>query len=264
MSKHTTFKIGGPADYFIIVETKEELRSILNYANYKIIGNGSNLIVSDKGYRGTIFKLGQAFGRISYEKPFITAGAAITITELLKYCRTLGLTGLEGMAGIPATIGGTIYMNAGYTRSIANSIVEVRGITSAGIDFRFNNISCYFGYRSSIFQKTNAIITEVILKVEQTKSFIVNSNIRKLLDQRKATQPIQFPSCGSIFKKANIDKCKGMRNGDIEVSTKCSSFFINHGKGTAKDIVALIELVRAHVGSKIELEAEIIGEGYES
>ena len=84
MSKHTTFKIGGPADYFIIVETKEELRSILNYANYKIIGNGSNLIVSDKGYRGTIFKLGQAFGRISYEKPFITAGAAITITELLK------------------------------------------------------------------------------------------------------------------------------------------------------------------------------------
>jgi len=264
MSKHTTFKIGGPADYFIIVETKEELRSILNYANYKIIGNGSNLIVSDKGYRGTFIKLGLSFTRISYEKPYITIGAGATINELLSFCKRLGLTGLEGLAGIPATIGGAIYMNAGYTRSIANSVVEVRGLTLAGIDLRFKNNSCFFGYRSSIFQNTNTIILEAKLKVEQTKAYEVNKKIRQLLDKRNNTQPIEYPSCGSIFKKANISSCRGLRIGDIEVSTKCSSFFINHGKGTAEEIVALIELVRAHVGSKIELEAEIIGEGYES
>ena len=193
MSKHTTFRIGGKADYFLIVDTKKELHDALKYANFKMIGNGSNLIISDKGYRGTFIKLGITFSRISYEKPFITIGASATITELLNYCRRLGLTGLEGLTGIPATIGGAIYMNAGYTKSISNAIIEVKGISSAGIDFCFNKSSCSFGYRDSIFQDNNIIITEVVLEVKKAKTYEVNKNIRRLLDRRKKTQPINFP-----------------------------------------------------------------------
>jgi len=264
MAKHTTFKIGGIADFFLVVDTKEELCNALKTVNHKMIGNGSNLIISDDGYRGAFIKLGKGFKNIKYNKGNLTVGAGVMISKLLVYCKKNGFTGLEGLSGIPATIGGAIYMNAGYTRSIANSVIEVRGITTQGIDFRFKNSNCLFGYRSSIFQKTNAVITDVILKVTKAKPLEVAKNINKLLARREKTQPINYPSCGSIFKKANISVFKGYVIGDIEVSTLCSSFFINKGKGKSKDVVALIKRIREISKDNLVLEAEIIGDNYES
>lgn len=281
MEKHTTFKIGGPAECFVKIENKEELKEILEIVKkynipITIIGNGSNLLVLDGGIKGItlMIKLEKIELQEKGETIEITVGAGEKLGKLAQICLNKEITGLEELSGIPGTIGGAIRMNAGaHGREMKDIVKTVKCIDYQGREKEFTKEELQFDYRSSIFKKEKYIILETTLALQKGNKQEIKAKMEEYASYRREKQPIEYPSAGSTFKRGNdfitaklIDEAglKGYAIGDAKISTKHSGFVINKGKAKAKDVLELIEYIQSRVykqfQKKIELEIEVIGE----
>ena len=279
MNKHTTLKIGGPAETFIKVTTIEEVKKVVEIANENntplyIVGNGSNLLVKDDGIQGIVLKL--QLDNIEIEKKdkdvMVNVESGVMMGFLAQKLMQEGITGFEELSGIPGTIGGAVRMNAGAHGKEMKDIIQ----TTTYIDMNGNihtltNKEQQFSYRSSIFTKEKYIILEATLKLQYGEKENIKQTMEKYLYWRKENQPLEYPNAGSTFKRGEnfitaklIDECglKGYTIGGAQVSTKHAGFIINTGNATAKDVINLVEYVKAQVlkqtGKHIELELEII------
>ena len=281
MKNHTSFKIGGTADLFLKVATIEELMQAIEYAKTKkipiyFIGNGSNLLVTDKGIRGLVVKID--IQNISINKAEnsvkVTVGAGYKMMALARELLNQEITGFEEFAGIPGTIGGAIYMNAGaYGKEMKDIVISTKCMDLDGKIFTLSNKEQEFTYRDSIFEKNNYIILETTLQLSNGIKSEIENKMTKLLKERKEKQPIGEPSAGSTFKRREgiitaklIDECglKGYSIGGAKVSEKHAGFVVNSNNATAKDVLDLIKYIKEKVyekyGIKIEEELRIIGE----
>ena len=281
MSKHTSFKTGGNAEIFIKAHSIQEIQYILHVAreekvNIFIFGNGSNLLVKDKGIRGITVKIELKNINIERKKDYaiVTIGAGNKLAEVAKKMENEELTGFEFAAGIPGTIGGFIRMNAGaYGKEAKDIVVETLAMDYDGNIKCFNNEEQKFEYRKSIFCTEKYVILETKIRLNYGLKEEIQKKHKELLEQRKAKQPLEYPSAGSTFKRGEgfitamlIDECglKGINIGGAQVSTKHAGFVINKGNATSEDILKLIEHIKKVVyetkGKNIEIEIEIVGE----
>ncbi len=281
MKKHTSFKIGGTAEQFVKVTNEEELKEAIKYAKGKnlkitIIGNGSNLLVLDKGIRGLVIKIDIQKLEIEKKEKYaeITVGSGYKTMALGIKLMDEGISGFEELSGIPGTIGGAIFMNAGaYGKEIKDINISTICMDYDGKIFELPNKEQEFEYRSSIFNKKDYIILETKLKLEYGKKEEIKKKMDEYLSSRKEKQPIEYPSAGSTFKRQEgvitaklIDECglKGFKIGGAKVSEKHAGFIINYNNAKAKDVIDLIRYVKEKVyekyGIKIKEEIRIVGE----
>ncbi len=281
MKKHTTFKTGGLAQCLIKIENTKELKEVLEFTKENsipltIIGNGSNILVSDNGIKGItgIIKIEKLEIQSMNGKVRVIVGAGEKIGKLAQVCLQKEITGLEELSGIPGTIGGAVRMNAGAHGKEMKDIVKcVRCIDCQGNEREFSNQEMKFEYRQSRLKEEKYIVTEVEMILEKGKKEKIKEKMEEYSRYRKEKQPIEYPSAGSTFKRGNdfitaklIDEAglKGYSIGGAEVSTKHSGFIINKGNATTQDILKLIKYVKDEVykkfNKKIELEIEVIGE----
>lgn len=277
MSKHTSLKIGGPADLFVKVNNLEELKCVINLAKehktpIAVVGNGTNLLVKDKGIRGVTVKLD--FKDIKVNGEEIEVGAGMQVPVLAKLAYENSLSGLEFASGIPGTVGGAIKMNAGaYGGEFKDIVIETTYLDSDLNLKTIANSEHKFDYRYSIFDETNDIIISTKIKLNKDKQENIKNKMKENSIKRKEKQPIDFPNAGSTFKRKNeyipseiVDKCglKGYNIGDAYVSEKHAGFIVNKGKATAEDVLNLIEhikkTVRKNYNIDLELEIKILGE----
>ena len=278
MSKHTTFRIGGNADVFVTPNTTESLESIISYVTNNnildyIIGNGSNLLVKDNGFRGVIIQLYKKFANIAVNDNVITAQAGALLSTVAKTALNNSLTGMECLSGIPGTIGGAVCMNAGaYGGEMKDIVVKTKVIHNGKIETISNNDSD-FGYRKSKIMSENMIVVETVLSLEKGNKEEIQSKMCDLLTQRNSKQPVELPSAGSTFKRpegyfaAKLIDDSGLRGysvGKAQVSPKHCGFVVNNGGATAKDVLTLMHnvssVVEDNFGVKLEPEVRIIGE----
>ena len=281
MKKHTTFKIGGPAECFIKIKTKEELKEILNIAKENkipvtILGNGSNILVLDGGIKGITLTIQIEYIDIKQtgEKYKIYVGGGYKLSKLAQICLKNEISGFEELSGIPGTIGGAVSMNAGAHGKEMKDIVEkIKCVDINGNEKEFLNEEANFEYRKSIFKGNSYIVTEVVLNLEKGKHDEIKAKMDEYAQYRKTKQPIEYPSAGSTFKRGKdyitaklIDDAglKGYSIGDAVVSTKHSGFVINKGNASAKDVLDLVKYIKDTIEEKfnkqIELEIEVVGE----
>ena len=280
MSKHTSFKTGGNAEIFVIIEKENQIKKLLEYTRKNdiklyIIGNGSNLIVSDEGVKGIVAK-------IAFEETIITkdeeniivkAGAGVKVMALAQMLKQEEITGFEELSGFPGTIGGANYMNAGaYGKEMKDVILETKALNrETGKIEVLNNKEQKLEYRSSIFKNKKYIILQTTMKFQNGKKEEIEQKMNEYLSQRKEKQPLEYPSAGSTFKRGDgfitaklIDECglKGYQIGGAQISEKHAGFIINKDNATSKDILDLIEYTKKKVfekfGVQIEEEVEII------
>ena len=274
MKKHTTFKIGGKAEYLIKIDKIEDLKEIIEIANQNnipitIIGNGSNLLVLDKGIPGitVMIKLEKIEIEEIGETIQITVGAGEKLGKLAQICLQKEIMGLEELSGIPGTIGGAVRMNAGaHGREMKDIVKTVKCIDYQGNEIEFKNEELGFDYRSSIFKKEKYVITEVTLELKEGQKEEIKDKMEEYATYRKEKQPIEYPSAGSTFKRGTdfitaklIDEAglKGYAIGDAEVSTKHSGFIINKGEATAEQVLALVKHVQEKVYRSEEHTSEL-------
>lgn len=281
MKKHTSFKIGGTADEFVKVTNELELKEAIEYAKQKklkitIFGNGSNLLVLDKGIRGLVIKIEIQTIKIERKEEYaeIIVGSGYKTMALGIKLMDEELSGFEELSGIPGTIGGAIFMNAGaYGKEIKDINLSTRCMDYDGNIFELSNKEQEFEYRSSVFNKKDYIILETRLRLEYGKKEEIKKKMDEYLSSRKEKQPIEYPSAGSTFKRKEgvitaklIDECglKGFQIGGAKVSEKHAGFIINYDNATAKDVIDLIKYVKEKVdekyGIKIKEEIRIVGE----
>ena len=281
MKKHTTFKVGGNADIFITIKKEEELKEVCNFAKETktpiiIIGNGSNILVTDKGIKGIVAKIDIKKTEIKEEEKDIrvTLGAGNKVAETAYKLQKEGITGFEELAGIPGTIGGAIRMNAGaYGKEMKDIVIDAKILNEEGKIETLKNEELKFEYRNSIISQKNIIVLETRLKLKKGESQEIKSKMDEYSKTRKEKQPIEYPSAGSTFKRGKdfitaklIDEAglKGYQIGGAQVSEKHAGFIINKGDATATDILNLIEYVKKEIHKKfdknIELEVQVIGE----
>lgn len=274
----TTFRVGGPASLMITVNTVTELKNIISYLykckmNYMILGNGSNLLVSDEGYEGAVIKLAGDFTRVDTFGSIVMAGAGAPLSSVCKAALENSLTGLEFAFGIPGTVGGAIVMNAGaYDGEMAMVVDGVEAVTAEGEAIFVAPHSLKFGYRTSAVKKAGLIITKVTFKLVPGDKQEIALKMKDLLGRRMEKQPLDVPSAGSTFKRPEghfagklIEDAglKGERVGGASVSTKHAGFVVNDKAGTARDISDLIELIQKKVYDTqgVKLETEVIRVG---
>lgn len=281
MKKHTSFKIGGTADEFVKVTNELELKKAIEYAKQKklkitIFGNGSNLLVLDKGIRGLVIKIEIQTIKIERKEEYaeIIVGSGYKTMALGIKLMNEELSGFEELSGIPGTIGGAIFMNAGaYGKEIKDINLSTRCMDYDGNIFELSNKEQEFEYRSSVFNKKDYIILETRLRLEYGKKEEIKKKMDEYLSSRKEKQPTEYPSAGSTFKRQEgvitaklIDECglKGFQIGGAKVSEKHAGFIINYDNATAKDVIYLIKYVKEKVdekyGIKIKEEIRIVGE----
>ncbi len=279
MAKHTTFKIGGPADYLVLPESAEQVAIIVQACNdfgmpMTILGNGSNVLVLDKGIRGMVIKMGSEMNWIRSQGTKITAGAGAILNSVARHAAAQQLTGLEFAVGIPGSIGGAVFMNAGaYDGEMSNVVNSVTTIFADGSIKRFYREEMNFSYRHSIFQENHSIICDVELQLQPGDRNAIETKINDYTIRRKTKQPLEMPSAGSTFKRPPgffagtlIEQAglKGLRIGGAQVSEKHAGFIINTGGATARDVLELIQQVIARVsqsfGVTLQPEVRIIGE----
>ncbi len=276
MSKHTSFKIGGPAEIFVKINNVEELKLIIKISKQAevpitVVGNGSNLLVSDDGIRGIVLKI--EFDKIEIEESGkLKVGSGVKLAFLAQKCLKEKLEGVEFASGIPGTIGGAIRMNAGAHGSEMKDIVKkITCMTRDGKIQVISNEEAKFEYRNSIFSQNDYIILEAEIQLRKGNPEEIRSKMDEYATYRKEKQPIEYPSAGSTFKRGNdfitaklIDECglKGYQIGGAQVSEKHAGFIINKGNATAEDVKQLMKYVEEQVynkyGKKIEPEIEII------
>ena len=281
MSKHTSFKIGGPSDFFVKVANTCELKFILELSKkhdipLTIIGNGTNLLVKDKGVRGIVLKLELNDFKVERQKDkaYITIGAGFPVGKLANIALKEDLSGLEFLAGIPGTIGGAIRMNAGaYGKEMKDIVVSTKYMQKDGKIKKINLEEHEFSYRNSIFSKLDVIILETVIEVEYGEKEEIQNKINEYMNSRIEKQPLNLPNAGSTFKRLEdiptaklIDECglKGYRIGDAAVSEKHAGFVVNLGNAKAQDVIELTEYIKNEIKEKfsrnIELEILVIGE----
>jgi len=273
-----SLKTGGEADLFAIPEDKEDLEVVLSFCKERkiyplIIGNGTKLLVKEKGVRGVVIKLGASFKQIENHEEEIKVGAGIDLSNLIDFTVKKGLSGLEFLAGIPGTVGGAIVRNAGaFGENISERILSVKMMDRNNSDLVLSNKEIEFGYRTSIFMKRKDwVLVEAKLRLFPGEKDKIFSKLREIKRKKMLSQPLSFPSAGCIFKNPPSYSagfliqqagCAGMRIGDAEVSSHHANFIINKGKATAEDIIRLIEGVQKKVKEKfgiiMETELEII------
>ncbi len=279
MKRHTTFRIGGPADFFLLPSTVDEVRGILEICReeelpYFILGNGSNLLVSDKGYRGVIIQLYRNFSNISVEGNEICASSGALLSQIAAAARNASLTGFEFAGGIPGTLGGAVFMNAGaYGGELKDVLKEAVVMTEQGEILTLPVEKLDMGYRTSRIKKAGYLVLEARLVLEQGDMDKIRDITKDLTEKRVSKQPLEYPSAGSTFKRPEgyfagkliMDAgLRGYRVGDAQVSEKHCGFVINKGNATAADVLTLIENVREKVqeqfGVTLEPEVKFLGE----
>ena len=281
MVKHTSFKIGGPADAFIKVDNIEELKETLdlskkNQIPLTIIGNGSNILVTDKGIRGITAKLNLKDIEIKNEnnKQIIKVEAGVPVGLLAQKLLKEEITGFEELSGIPGTIGGAVIMNAGaHGKELKDILKKVTAMDYNGNIHEFTNEECLFSYRNSRFQKEKYIILQATLELEKGNSTEIKEKMDEYMQFRKEKQPIEYPNAGSTFKRGEdfvtaklIDEAglKCYKIGGAQVSEKHAGFIVNVDNATAKDVIELTDYIKEKIeekfGKKINLEIQIIGE----
>lgn len=276
MSKHTSFKIGGNADVYIKVNNLSKLSTILKECqasdvDYMILGNGSNLLVSDDGIKGAVIRLDGDFRKITLlDDTTIFCGAGATLAYLCKFALNCGLSGLEFAWGIPGTVGGAVFMNAGaYDGEMKDVVHSVSHISPSGEIGRTEKENLNFGYRTSVYRSNNMIITGVTLKLKKGNPDEIRAKMDDYMSRRSTKQPLEYPSAGSVFKRpegnfagALIEQCglKGKTCGGAQVSEKHAGFIINKSNATAKDVRDLIGEIQKTVSEKTgySLECELI------
>ena len=289
MSRHTSFKVGGPARYLAKVDGIAGVKAALGLARekglpYFILGNGTNLLVSDNGFDGVIVTLGGEFSSIEdLGNGAFKVGAAVPLGRFARAALKQGYAGIHKLAGIPGTLGGALYMNAGaYGQEIGTCCTQVTVLDDAGNTRDIASSDCAFGYRQSIFQKSKEIILSATFQLPSASAqgkdvADLEAELAECMAKRKATQPLNMPNAGSTFKRLTAGAAdtpvqiapgyyieqaglKGHRIGGAEVSTLHANFIVNAGGATANDIKELSEFVQARVAEKfgIELKREII------
>ncbi len=282
LTRHTTFKIGGPVDVWIEPSDSKELKAIYLFAKennipFIVIGGGSNLLVNDTGIKGIAVHLGSAgFKKAVVRGTSVTVGAGYGIAALVRLCCQEGLTGMESLVGIPGTVGGAIYMNAGGSanpifKNIGEYVASVKVMDSEGNIKTLKKEEIEFGYRRSSLEPY--IILQVTFKLRKEDKSILSSSCAKFLTMKKQKQALDVPSAGCVFKNPEgfqftcgqlIDMLglKGKRIGGAEISVKHGNFIINSKAATAQDVKALIDFVKTKVkenyGIDLELEIKVI------
>ncbi len=280
MGRHTSFRCGGKAEVLIIPRNKSELMEALEIldrglAKYTIIGNGSNVLVKDSGFKGAIIKIGKNFDQLKVNGTEIRVGAGVSLGAVARAAAEGSLTGLEFSSGIPGYMGGAIFMNAGaYGGEMKDVVTEVRVISKDGIEEKILfPRDLKFDYRYSAIQESEQIILGATLSLKKGDKREIEAKMKNLLDERNLKQPVEYPSAGSFFKRPKNNyagklvqdaKLKGFEIGGAQVSPKHAGFVINTGAATATDIITLMEEVQKIVfekfGVRLEPEVRIIGE----
>lgn len=280
MAGHTTFRIGGPADCLVELESEEQLIRVQNYLNkvelpYFILGNGSNLLVSDEGYRGVVLRIGSGMNRISVNGCELTAEAGATMAQVARVAMEHGLTGLEFASGIPGTVGGGVVMNAGaYDGEMSQVVKQVRVVSRTGESMELDNGTMEFGYRKSSIREHCFIVTKVVFQLQTGEREQIKAKMEELVARRREKQPLEYPSAGSTFKrpcghfagKLIMDAgLRGYQCGGAKVSEKHCGFVVNAGGATAKDVRRLIQDVQEIIQDKfnVNLETEVLFLGWE-
>ncbi len=275
MSKHTTFRIGGTADIVLYPENTDTISEVIKYCKnnevpFKIFGKGSNILVSDDGIRGIVIILDSRFGKITLlDDTTLKCEAGASMSVIGEFACNNSLTGFEFGAGIPGTVGGAIYMNAGaYDGEIKDIVVSAKYLDFNGNLHTVSKEEMKLDYRKSIFSEMDCCIVEVTLALNKGNEEEIRSKMNDLMHRRVSKQPLNFPSAGSTFKRpqgnfagALIEKSglKGFSVGGACVSEKHAGFVVNKGEATAKDVINLIDHIKKTVkkDSGIELECEI-------
>lgn len=274
MCEHTSFKIGGPADFFVTVKSETELQNtIVKLCELSIpffvVGKGSNLLVSDKGIDGVVISL-SIMDDITVEDNIISAGAGASLAAVCVVAVNNSLSGLEFAYGIPASVGGALYMNAGaYGGEMKDVVLKARYVTHKGEVGEINAEDMALGYRKSIFKQSNKIITRVYFKLNNGVEAEIRARMDDFMCRRKTKQPLEYPSAGSTFKRpegyfagALIEQnnLKGVSIGGAMVSEKHAGFVINYKNATCEDVKKLMEHIRETVlkAESVELQPEVI------
>lgn len=281
MAQCTTFRTGGKAEAFLEILKEEELCMLMPWLLKEnipcmAIGRGSNLLVKDNRLRGIVLRLGGKLSELRIKdsrKAHILAGAGLSIKDFLLWCKVQGLAGMEFLAGIPGTLGGAVFMNAGaFGKEICEHIRRIHMVTPRGLKEHLTKSELAFSYRKLEIEKGN-LITHICFQMEKGSEKRISQRLTGFLKQRKETQPLEFPSAGSVFKNPSgdfagslIEKAglKGTRMGGAMISKKHANFIVNTGSASSKDILALINLIRNKVkekfGVRLELEIQVVGE----
>jgi UDP-N-acetylmuramate dehydrogenase len=272
MSAHTTFRIGGAADLLLEIRSEKELSDVVRILNgdFFLLGNGSNLLVSDKGIRGAVIHLSKGFNNIDIKDNIITAKAGATLAGIARVAYDNSLTGFEFAAGIPGSLGGAIVMNAGaYDGEMKNVVRSVKLMDYNGNIVTKTNEEMHFSYRHSLLKEESYIVLEVEISLEKGNQADIKAKMDDLSQRRRDKQPLEYPSAGSTFKRpegyfaAKLIDDAGLRGysvGGAQVSTKHCGFVINTGNATATDVYTLINDVQDRVkkSSGVEIEPEVI------
>ncbi len=275
MAGHTTFRIGGPADCFLQIENEEQLKGVQHYLNlvgvpYFVLGNGSNLLVSDSGYRGIILQIGPKMSEIVVAGGRMVAQAGALLSQAAHVAMEHGLTGLEFASGIPGTVGGGVMMNAGaYDGEMSQVVTQVRVISKDGETMELDRATMEFGYRTSTIRNNSFIVTEVTFELQKGDKNVIKARMEDLMVRRRDKQPLEYPSAGSTFKRPEGHFAgkliadagmRGFRIGGAEVSHKHCGFVVNTGSATAQDVRNVISEIQTRVKDKfrVDLETEVV------
>ncbi len=281
MKKHTNFKIGGNTDIFVIAKNIEEIKYVIKFSKENnipltILGNGSNVLVSDKGIRGIVLQIGLREIKVEkQENALVEADAGVMLGALAQVLLKQSISGFEFAAGIPGSIGGAIRMNAGaYGGEMKDIVKNVTVINEKGEISIVTNEKCEFSYRHSRFTNSKEIVIKATLELPFGNENEIKAKMDEYAQSRKEKQPLNLPSAGSTFKRGTdfitaklIDECglKGYTSGDAQVSTLHAGFVVNLGNATAQDVLNVVNHVKKVVlektGKQIELEIELLGEG---
>jgi len=279
LKKHTTFGVGGEAKILIIPKSNDDIIKIVTYSkknniNLSFIGSGSNIIASDKGYKGIIISLKKAYNKINFYDKEIYVQAGAMLNSMVKKAINKGYKGFESLVGVPGTVGGALIMNAGaHGSEISELFISATTINNEGEINQYNKKDIKFSYRDSSFPKEELLLDARFKIVKGIKDEIKQQK-KNVSIKRKTSQPLSYKSAGSIFKNPSnkiaagylIDKAglKGLRIGDAEISQKHANFIINHGDAKSDEIIKLIKIMKDKVNNmfdvKLELEVKVIGD----
>ncbi|MBM7614217.1 UDP-N-acetylmuramate dehydrogenase [Alkaliphilus hydrothermalis] len=279
MKNHTSFKIGGPADVLLKPRSIDDLQKIIKIckgqeAPYFVMGNGSNLLVRDKGLRCVVIKIADNFNDVKFEGTTVKAQAGILLSTLSNKILKESLGGFEFASGIPGTLGGAVTMNAGaYGGEMKDVLKSCRVLDLDGNVLEFTNEELELGYRTSIIQQNGYVVLDVIMELVSEEYEVIKNKIGELTQQRTTKQPLHLPSAGSVFKRPpgyyagkliQDSNLRGAKVGGAQISELHCGFIVNAGDATAEDVLSLIELIQKEVKKNFDVdlhtEVKVIGE----
>ena len=271
LSEHTNFRIGGPADFYLYPKDLEDLGALVDFCEREgiprfVIGNGTNLLVSDEGFRGIVIDLSETFTHVSCKGSVVTVGAGVFLRNLLKYCTERGLSGLESLVGIPGQVGGSIFLNAGsYGVEICDRLRSVHLMDRLGTLEKRQQEEITVGYRYTDLP-SDGIVVEAQFLLSEGNPKKMESVQEGYLKERREKQPLSLPSAGSVFKRPAGDYagrlveeagCKGLRIGDAMVSKKHANFIVNCHFASAQNVLRLVDEVKERVLERFDIDLEL-------